>query len=288
MTDKAKQVLQTELGTLYRGDCVSWMKTLEPETVDLIFADPPFNLNKDYGKGVKDNLKDSEYLAWTYEWIDAAVPLLSPGGAIWIYNIPRWNIMIGAHLMQKPELMFRHQVAVSMKMGLPIPGKLSPAHYSLLYFTKGKPRTFTRPRTPIELCRHCGGEIHDYGGHRNKMNPLGVNLTDVWTDLSPVRHRKDKRRAANALPEKMLERVLTISSEPGDVVLDPFGGSGTTYAVAERMHRHWLGIELGDTDPIERRLTGREAVFEMPQKGDAGKSKPKLIQPVAEQWPLIA
>lgn len=288
MTNKAKQVLQTELGTLYHGDCVSWMKTLEPETVDLIFADPPFNLNKDYGKGVKDNLKDSEYLAWTYEWIDAAVPLLSPGGAIWIYNIPRWNIMIGAHLMQKPELMFRHQVAVSMKMGLPIPGKLSPAHYSLLYFTKGKPRTFTRPRTPIELCRHCGGEIHDYGGHRNKMNPLGVNLTDVWTDLSPVRHRKDKRRAANALPEKMLERVLTISSDPGDVVLDPFGGSGTTYAVAERMHRHWLGIELGDTDPIERRLTGREAVFEMPQKGDAGKRKPKLIQPVAEQWPLIA
>lgn len=289
MTNAADEVLHTDLGTLYHGDCIPWMQSLEPGSVDLLFADPPFNLNKDYGKGVKDNLKDSEYLEWTYKWLDAAVPLLSEGGAIWIYNIPRWNIMIGAYLMQKPELMFRHQVAVSMKMGLPIPGKLSPAHYSLLYFTKGKPRTFTRPRTPIEVCRHCGGEIHDYGGHRNKMNPLGVNLTDVWTDLSPVRHRKDKRRAANALPEKMLERVLTISSEAGDMVLDPFGGSGTTYAVAERMERHWLGIELGDTDPIERRLTGREAIYEMPKRGDAGKGiKIQPQKPVAEQYPLIA
>lgn len=285
----AELVLNTEYGRLYHGDCLPWMKSMEPGSVDLVFADPPFNLGKDYGKGINDKLKDEDYLNWTYEWLDAAVNLLSPGGAIWVYNIPKWNLMIGAYLMGKSELMFRHQVAVSMKMGLPIPGKLSPAHYSLLYFTKGKPRTFTRPRTPIELCRHCGGEIHDYGGHRNKMNPAGVNLTDVWTDLSPVRHRKDKRRAANALPEKMLERVLTISSDTGDTVLDPFGGSGTTYAVAERMQRKWLGIELGDTDPIERRLTGREAVFEMPAKGDARKGgKNKTAKPMAEQYPLIA
>lgn len=293
----ADLVMNTECGQLYHGDCIPWMRSLEPESVDLLFADPPFNLGKDYGKGINDKLKDDEYLRWTYEWLDAAVDLLSPGGAIWVYNIPRWNLMIGAYLMGKEELMFRHQVAVSMKMSLPIPGKLSPAHYSLLYFTKGKPRTFTRPRTPIEVCRHCGGEIHDYGGHRNKMNPAGVNLTDIWTDLSPVRHRKDKCRAANALPEKMLERVLTISSNPGDMVLDPFGGSGTTYAVAERMHRHWLGIELGDTEPIERRLTGREAVFEMPAKGDAGKRNRSATSTPCrravstdplKQYPLIA
>lgn len=231
------------------------MRTLEPGSVDMIFADPPFNLDKDYGRGVNDHRKTDEYVAWSYEWIDTAIPLLSDGGALWVYNLPQWNLMIGAHLMARPELMFRHQVAVSMKTGLPIPGKLSPAHYSLLYFTKGKPRCFDRPRTPFELCRHCGKEIHDYGGHRNKMNPLGVNLTDMWTDLSPVRHRNTKHRAANELPEKMMERILTISSREGDMVLDPFGGAGTTYAVAERMRRHWKGIELGDTAPIVHRLT---------------------------------
>jgi site-specific DNA-methyltransferase (adenine-specific) len=69
----------------------------------------------------------------------------------------------------------------------------------------------------------------------------------------------------------MLERVLTIASEQGDFVLDPFGGAGTTYAVAERMHRHWVGIELGDTEPIIARLKGEVYEVEAPNKGDAGK-----------------
>lgn len=266
-----KPVFTTELGRLYQGDCIPWMASLPEESVDLVFADPPFNLKKDYGPNVKDSLSDEDYLEWTKAWVAECVRVLKPGGAVWIYNIPRWAMPTGAYLLEFPEMMLRHQVAISMKFGLPIPGKLSPAHYSALYFTKGKPKHFTRPRTPIELCRHCGKEIKDYGGHRNKMHPDGVNLTDVWTDLSPVRHKKTKHRSANALPEKFLERVLTISSEPGDTVLDPFGGSGTTYAVSEKMHRHWLGIELGDTDPIARRLQGMMPEFPMPNRGDAGK-----------------
>lgn len=69
-----------------------------------------------------------------------------------------------------------------------------------------------------------------------KLNPEGLNLTDVWADIPPVRHRTTKTRAANELSIKLLRRVLEISSEPGDVVLDPFGG-GTTYAAAEEMGR---------------------------------------------------
>lgn len=93
----------------------------------------------------------------------------------------------------------------------------------------------------------------------------------MWTDIAPVRHRGQKHRSANQLSEKMLERVLTISSEPGDLVIDPFGGSGTTFAVAERMHRHWAGCELGDADPLVRRLTGLDPQYAPPGHGDAGK-----------------
>lgn len=267
-------VFQTTLGSLFQGDCIPWLRDLPDASVDLVFADPPFNLAKDYGKGINDALADADYWAWTKTWLTECVRVLAPGGALWVYNLPRWAMPTGAFLLDQPGMTFKHQVAVSMKFGLPIPNRLSPAHYSALYFIKGtKPRTFTRPRTPIETCRHCGGEIKDYGGHRSKMHADGVNLTDVWTDLSPVRHRGTKHRGANALPEKMLERVLTISSEPGDLVLDPFGGSGTTYAVAERMGRRWLGIELGDTAPIIRRLSGAEALFEMPGLGDSRKGK---------------
>src|ERR1700751_1193996 len=158
--------------------------------------------------------------------------------------------------MGLPGMQFRHSIAVEMKSCLPIPGRLYPAHYSLLYFTKGKPKTFRKIRTPIETCRHCGGEIRDYGGHRGAMNPLGVNLKDVWTDIPPVRHRKFKseKRPANALSTKLLERVIEMSTYPGDLVLDPFGGSGTTYAVCGSRHRHWIGIEIEDTQAIVERL----------------------------------
>jgi site-specific DNA-methyltransferase (adenine-specific) len=92
------------------------------------------------------------------------------------------------------------------------------------------------------------------------MNPNGVNLKDVWTDIPPVRHRKFKSdaRKANALSTKLLERVIEISTVPGDVVLDPFGGSGTTFAVCENRERHWLGIELDFCDVIIDRLVSDE------------------------------
>lgn len=202
--------------------------------------------------------------------IKEGVRLVKPGGAFWLYNLPKWSIPLGG-MLGDAGMMFRHWVAVDLKMVLPIQGKLYPSHYSLLYYTKGKPKTFVRPRIPIQLCRHCGGEVKDYGGHRGKMNPEGVNVSDVWTDISPVRHKKTKTRGANQLSEKMLERVLNISTNEGDLVFDPFGGSGTTYAVAERMHRNWIGVELGDTDPIVARLNGEDIEVAMPNRGDSAK-----------------
>jgi site-specific DNA-methyltransferase (adenine-specific) len=170
---------------------------------------------------------------------------------------------------------FRHWIAIDIKLSLPIPGKLYPSHYSLLYYTKGKPRAFSRPRVPIPVCRHCGGDIKDYGGHRNKLHPDGLNLTDVWADIPPIRHQGTKSRSANQLSMKLLQRVLEIGTGPGDVVFDPFGGSGTTYAAAEEMERNWVGIELGDVDPIVRRLRGEQAIVQPKLLGDSGKGMTK-------------
>lgn len=263
-------VLTTTHGTLFRGDCLAFMTTLADESVDTVFADPPFNLNKDYGAGINDRMSDAEYLDWCRTWVIECVRVLKPGGAFWLYNLPKWNIELGATL-NTAGMMFRHWVAVDIKTVLPIPGRLYPAHYSLLYYTKGKPAVFERPRIPIAVCRHCGGDIKDYGGHRNKMNPAGVNVSDVWSDITPVRHRKSKTRGANQLSEKLVERCLTISTAEGDVVFDPFGGSGTTFAVAERLHRNWVGVELGDCAPIIARLTGGDTTVAAPNRGDARK-----------------
>jgi site-specific DNA-methyltransferase (adenine-specific) len=87
------------------------------------------------------------------------------------------------------------------------------------------------------------------------MNPEGVNLTDVWFDIPPVRHsRHKKREGANELSIRLLDRVIEIATDEGDLVLDPFGGAGTTYAVAEIKRRRWIGIELGPVDDIIMRL----------------------------------
>jgi site-specific DNA-methyltransferase (adenine-specific) len=90
------------------------------------------------------------------------------------------------------------------------------------------------------------------------MNPKGVNLSDVWTDIPPVRHAKYKRRDANALSLKLMDRVVSMATDPGSVVLDPFGGSGTTYIAAELTGRRWIGAEL-DCRPIVERFEALEA-----------------------------
>lgn len=232
-------------------DCVEFLDGLPAGSVDLLFADPPFNVGKDYGHDIDD--RRSDYFAWCAEWIGAGARALSEGGAFWQFNIPRNNVHIGK-LMADAGLEFRHAVAVDWTASAPTSDRLLPRHQSLLYFTKGKPRTFTRPRIPIPACRHCGGDIKDYGGKRKTMHPDGIAVGDVWSDIFPVMHLKDKHREANQLPERLLERVLTISSGPGDLVVDPFVGSGTTAAVATRMGRRFVGADIGDVTAARDRL----------------------------------
>ncbi|MFZ0500436.1 MAG: site-specific DNA-methyltransferase [Steroidobacteraceae bacterium] len=236
-------ILETPLGRLYEADCLKILAGLQPNSVDLAFADPPFNLGKKYSSNIDDSRAEHEYLDWCRAWLDGIVQALKPGGSLFLWNIPKWNLQLGAYLNEK--LTFRHWITVDIKYSLPIPKRLYPSHYALLYFVKGKkPAIFHPDRIPVPCCRHCGGELRDYGGYKDKMNPRGVNLSDVWTDIPPVRHAKYKKRDANALALKLMDRVLSIASDPGSVVLDPFGGSGTTYVAAELTGRSWIGAEL--------------------------------------------
>lgn len=247
------------LGALFADDCMAVLPHIRDSVVDTVFADPPFNLGKSYGKNSNDRRSETEYLKWCKEWVAECVRTIKPGGAFFLYNLPKWNVQIGSHLSNL-GMEFRHWIAVEISACLPIPGRLHPSHYSLLYYTKGKPKTFRRIRTPIQTCRHCRGEVKDYGGHREAMNPNGVNLKDVWTDIPPVRHWKfkSKDRRANALSTKILDRVVEMSTVPGDLVLDPFGGSGTTYAVCEKKGREWIGMEIDFGQEIIDRIEGGE------------------------------
>lgn len=246
-------IYSTRLGKLYNQDCLKVLKELHDNSLDCIFADPPFNLGKKYNTKINDNKTDSEYLSWTTKWIDECVRILKPGGSLFIYNIPKWNIHIANHLQQ--TLNFRHWIAIDFKASMPIPHKLYPAHYSLIYFTKSTPHRFRKLKIPIQTCPHCHQSIKDYGGYKKYIiKNGGINLSDVWSDISPVRHKGRKNGKNNELPEIILERILKMTTDKGYTVFDPFGGTGTTYAVAERLGRRWLGCEIGACNDIIKRL----------------------------------
>lgn len=276
-----QQVYKSEHGILYQGDCLKLLSALPDNSVDLIFADPPFNLGKEYGEGVSDRMEANKYLSWSQQWLSESIRVLKPGGSLFVFNLPKWCIEYGAYLNQK-GMWFRHWIACRMPKAFPRGKKMSPAHYGLIYYTKGEPSVFNKVYTPIQVCRHCGGEIRDYGGHRKKLNEKGINLMDVWDtpedvwedasavdsnevlwtlaeemwiDIPPVRHRRHKKRVPNELAPIMLERIIAMASNPGQIVVDPFGGSGTTFYAAEKLHRYWIGSEIGDTSPAAERLT---------------------------------
>lgn len=255
---KHKLVFKTDLGALYKGDCMSLLQEMPDESVDMVFADPPFNLNKLYPSNIDDNLKEEEYVKWCQDWLRECARVLKVGGSLFLWNLPKWNAEISSFL--SGYLRFRNWIGVDIKYTLPIGGRLYPSHYSLLYYTKGEKPSFFKPdRLPMPTCPKCHADLKDYGGYKDKMNPLGVNISDIWLDIPPVRHAKYKRReSANELSIKLLDRVIEMSTKEGDVVFDPFGGSGTTYMAAELKNRRWIGVEIGPLDDIVARFDRRD------------------------------
>ncbi|WP_239693178.1 DNA methyltransferase [Bacillus haynesii] len=132
----AKPIYITKLGKLYQDDCLSIIQNIPENSVDLIFADPPFNLNKVYESNINDKLTKEEYLQWTEKWVIGCINILKEGGSLFIWNLSIWNTYISSILNK--YLNFRHWISVDVKYQLPIPNKLYPSHYSLLYYFKRK------------------------------------------------------------------------------------------------------------------------------------------------------
>lgn len=231
-------------GEVVRCDALDLLNAVTDGTADLVFLDPPFNLGKKYGaEGRKaDLLVESEYLAFMHQLLERSIDILKPGGALFLYHLPRWAFQFANMLHER--LLFRHWIAISMKNGFVRGPSLYPAHYALLYFTKGVPASFSRPKIAPSVCRHCGEYIKDYGGYKQHVRD-GINLSDVWDDLSPVRHQKYKTRKANELPMELPRRILTISGVNDGVFVDPFAGAGTTLLAARERQMRFIA---GDRD----------------------------------------
>src|SRR5215213_8209302 len=106
--------LITEHGVLFHEDCLHLLRRIRSDSIQCIFADPPFNLGKAYQNGFVDELESSSYLAWCFEWIDECIRVLSTGGAFFLYSMPKWAYHL-AHHLDSAGLDLRHWIALSMK-----------------------------------------------------------------------------------------------------------------------------------------------------------------------------
>lgn len=223
------------------GDAIEVMRKIPDESIDMLFADPPFNLNKKYSN-YKDRKNADEYIQWCEQWLTEMVRITKPTGSIFVHNIPKWLIYYANHLNK--IAFFKHWIAWD-SMSNPLGKTLLPAHYGILFYTKiPKGFTFNELRSPHRKCRSCGEMIKDYGGKKKQINPYGTLLSDVWADIHRIRHANRRDLHPCQLPEPLLERLILMTTNENDVVLDPFLGAGTTALAAKRLGRHFIGIDI--------------------------------------------
>lgn len=245
---------------IIEGDILEKMAEIPSESVDMVFADPPFNLKKKYGN-YKDSKEVKDYLDWCYKWLDEIVRVVSPTGSIFVHNIPKWLTYYSSRLNQKAY--FRHWIAWDA-VGAPMGKTLLPNHYGILFYVKQpKGFKFFDLRIPHKVCRECNAYLKDYGGKKALMHPFGTIVSDVWTDIHRIRHKKRRDEHPCQLPEHLLERLILMTTEIGDVVLDPFIGTGTTAVTAKRLGRNYIGI---DVDPKYVKITEEKLKGTLPTK----------------------
>ncbi len=197
-------------------------------------------------------MRKDEYLKWQYSLLDEAIRILKPTGAIVYHNMPKWAFKVANYLDEK-KMVFQNWICWA-EGSHPSSTKLFPKHYAILWFSKSKTKTFNKQYIPVKRCRVCNNTIKNYGGKYKKMKEINgekvVVLTDVWDDIHRVKHKKNKHRKANELPEPLMERIIKLYTNENDIIVDPFVGSGTTCVASKKLNRNYIGFEI-NPDYIE-------------------------------------
>lgn len=228
-----------KLDVVQTGDCLILLPEIPPESIDVCFADPPFNLNKRYGSS-RDNT-DIGYYGWCYKWLEHLIRITKPTGSIFIHNTPKRLVQIGNYLQAR--LNFRAWIAWDAPTASTRKGLL-PSHYGILWYVKSDDYKCFNIRAPHLKCRKCNSYLKDYGGKEHLRNQVGYRLSDIWTDIHRIRHKVRRDEHPCQLPIALLERLILLTTESNDIILDPFLGTGTTAIAAKKLGRHFIGIDI--------------------------------------------
>lgn len=226
-----------------QGDSLELLKKIPDNSVDVTFADPPFNLKKKY-TSYKDSLEIQEYIKWCEEWITELVRVTKPTGSILLHNIPKWLTFYAAHLNKIAN--FKHWISWDAPTA-PMGKSLQPSHYGILFYTKEiKGSKINELRYQHKRDRKKGYLWKDYGGKKSQIHPFGPLVSDVWTDIHRIKHNSKRDPHPCQLPIHLPDRLILMTTNEGDIVLDPFLGTGTTAISAKRLGRKYIGLELDE------------------------------------------
>ena len=237
--------------TLLKGDCLEILQKIPSESIDLCFADPPYNLKKKYDKW-DDTLEIKEYFEWCDTWLTELARVLKPGRTLAVLNIPLWAVRYFAHLR---TFMTYQDWIVWEGLSLPV-RMVMPANYVILCFSKGKARNLPgfniHTSKPTDSCEFLSLK-ESYcirAACLNERSVLGLRdkapITDLWWDIHRLKHNCRRVDHPCQLPPALMRRIIALFTHPGECVLDPFNGVGTTTLAAEELGRAFVGIELSE------------------------------------------
>ena len=235
------------LGRVYHGDCIEGMSLLPDETVDLIFADPPYNIGKDYGNN-QMRLSDQEYREWSDRWIREAVRLLKPTGSIYVCSDWRYSGMIQALL--DGYLIVKNRITWRREKGRGSRYNWKNNMEDIWFAVKSESYVFNVEEVKIK--KQVIAPYRENGQPKDWVEENGERYrytypANIWIDtVVPFWSMPENTPHPTQKPEMVVERVMKASSNPGDVVLDPFIGSGTTAVVAVRLGRRFIGFEINE------------------------------------------
>ena len=240
-------------GLLFTGDSLQWLKTLCDESVDLIFADPPYNIRKaDWDKFDSQE----EYIQWSMEWIAEAARALKPSGSLYICGFseiladlkhPAMKYFSGCKWL---IWHYRNKANLGNDWGR--------SHESILHLRKTKKFNLNIDEIRIPYSEHTlkypmhpQAESSQYANGKKSSalwtpNPLGAKPKDVFEIPTTCNGMGEKTKHPTQKPEELLRKLVLASSKVGDIIVDPFSGSGTTLVVAEQLQRLWVGCEMNE------------------------------------------
>lgn len=238
-------------GEIWLGDSIEWLRSLDAGSVDLVFADPPYNIKKAEWDTFESQ---QEYVSWSVRWIEQAARVLKPEGTLYVCGFSE----ILADLRLPASRFFKgcRWIVWHYKNKANLGDDWGRSHESILHFRKSHDFTFNVDdvRIPygehtLKYPAHPQAETSQYGKAANKdriwhPHPRGAKPKDVLEIPTTCNGMHEKTPHPTQKPEELLRKIVMASSSPGDVVVDPFLGSGTTAVVAEQLKRQWKGCDL--------------------------------------------